>query len=159
MGLAEDEGATGGLGDLGDSAGKEAVVERSNIHVVRAPCATIVRGASAPAQRRADSGAARHLGRRRLLGTRAAAKPSMTKHARSADADEALDDAAQGTAPTVEPSDADETLREVDAIGAAAGVSVSDRTPLGGEDPIAKRDAHRWELDPASAEDAKDRMP
>jgi hypothetical protein len=83
----------------------------------------------------------------------------MTKHPRSADPDEALDDAAQGTAPTVEPSDADETLREIDAIGAAAGVPVSDRAPLGGEDPIAKRDAHRWELDPASAEDAKDRMP
>jgi hypothetical protein len=83
----------------------------------------------------------------------------MTKPSRTADADEALDDAAQGTAPTVEPSDADETLSEIDAIGAAAGVAVSDRQPLSGEDPIAKRDAHRWELDPASAEDAKGRLP
>ena len=83
----------------------------------------------------------------------------MTKPSRTSDPDEALDDAAQGTAPTAEPSDADETLGEIDAIGAAAGIPASGRKPLAGEDPIAQRDAHRWELDPASAEDAKGRLP
>ncbi|CAN5495806.1 hypothetical protein BH11MYX1_BH11MYX1_29310 [soil metagenome] len=83
----------------------------------------------------------------------------MTKPSRTADADEVLDDAAQGKAPTVDPVDNEETLSETDATAVAAGVAVSDRKPLGGEDPIAKRDAHRWELDPASAEDAKDRRP
>lgn len=81
----------------------------------------------------------------------------MTKPSRTADPDEVLDATAQGTAPMLDETDTDETLGEIDATGAAAGIAGSDRKPLADEDPIAKRDAHRWELDPASAEDAKDR--
>jgi len=72
------------------------------------------------------------------------------------DVDAALAAAAQGVAPTSDDA-ADlpdgEELRETDVIGRAAGVVVADGKPLGGPDEIELRDAHRWELDPASAED------
>lgn len=45
----------------------------------------------------------------------------------------------------------------VDDIGRAVGVEYQDNEELKGEEKIAKRDAHRWELDPASAEDWDDR--
>jgi hypothetical protein len=41
----------------------------------------------------------------------------------------------------------------VDDIGKAVGVQYEDNEELKGEAKIAKRDKHRWELDPASAED------
>jgi len=44
----------------------------------------------------------------------------------------------------------------VDDIGKAVGVQYEDNEELKGEEKIAKRDKHRWELDPASAEDYKD---
>jgi len=45
----------------------------------------------------------------------------------------------------------------VDDIGKAVGVQYEDNEELKGEAKIAKRDKHRWELDPASAEDYDDR--
>jgi len=45
----------------------------------------------------------------------------------------------------------------VDDIGRAVGVEYQDNEELKSEEKIAKRDAHRWELDPASAEDWDDR--
>jgi len=45
----------------------------------------------------------------------------------------------------------------VDDIGRAVGVQYDDNEELKGEAKISKRDKHRWELDPASAEDFKDR--
>jgi hypothetical protein len=45
----------------------------------------------------------------------------------------------------------------VDDIGKAVGVQYEDNEELKGEAKIAKRDKHRWELDPASAEDYEDR--
>jgi len=45
----------------------------------------------------------------------------------------------------------------VDDIGRAVGVQYDDNEELKGADKVAKRDAHRWELDPASAEDWDDR--
>jgi hypothetical protein len=45
----------------------------------------------------------------------------------------------------------------VDDIGKAVGVQYDDNEELKGEAKIAKRDKHRWELDPASSEDFKDR--
>jgi hypothetical protein len=45
----------------------------------------------------------------------------------------------------------------VDLIGRAIGVEYEDNEELKGADKIAERDRHRWELDPASAEDYKDR--
>jgi len=45
----------------------------------------------------------------------------------------------------------------VDDIGHAVGVEYQDNEELKGEEKITKRDSHRWELDPASAEDWDDR--
>lgn len=44
----------------------------------------------------------------------------------------------------------------VDDIGKALGLQYQDAEELGGE-KVAARDKHRWELDPASADDYKDR--
>ena len=44
----------------------------------------------------------------------------------------------------------------VDEIGAALGVTYQDDEELKAADKIIERDRHRWELDPASAEDYKD---
>ena len=44
----------------------------------------------------------------------------------------------------------------VDEIGAALGVTYQDDEELKAADKITERDRHRWELDPASAEDYKD---
>lgn len=48
-------------------------------------------------------------------------------------------------------------LEVVDDIGRALGVQYDDTEELKGSDKIAERDKHRWEFDPASAEDYKDR--
>jgi hypothetical protein len=45
----------------------------------------------------------------------------------------------------------------VDDIGKAVGVEYEDNEELKGADKVAKRDRHRWELDPASSEDYNDR--
>lgn len=45
----------------------------------------------------------------------------------------------------------------VDEIGKALGVQYSDHEELRGSDKVSERDKHRWEMDPASAEDYKDR--
>ena len=45
----------------------------------------------------------------------------------------------------------------VDDIGRALGVEYQDAEELKAVDKVAERDRRRWELDPASAEDYKDR--
>lgn len=45
----------------------------------------------------------------------------------------------------------------VDDIGKALGVQYEDNEELKAADKIIERDRHRWELDPASSEDYKDR--
>ena len=45
----------------------------------------------------------------------------------------------------------------VDDIGKALGVNYEDNEELKASDKITERDKHRWELDPASSEDYKDR--
>ena len=45
----------------------------------------------------------------------------------------------------------------VEEIGRALGVEYEDAEELKGADKILERDRHRWEYDPASAEDYKDR--
>ena len=45
----------------------------------------------------------------------------------------------------------------VDDIGKALGVEYNDNEELRSGDKVRDRDKHRWELDPASAEDYKDR--
>jgi len=48
-------------------------------------------------------------------------------------------------------------LEVVDDIGRALGVQYEDGEELKGSDKIVERDKHRWEFDPASAEDYKER--
>jgi hypothetical protein len=45
----------------------------------------------------------------------------------------------------------------VDDIGKALGVTYDDNEELKGSDKITERDKHRWELDPASSDDYRDR--
>jgi hypothetical protein len=45
----------------------------------------------------------------------------------------------------------------VDDIGKALGVVYDDHEELKASDKIAERDRHRWELDPASSEDYRER--
>jgi hypothetical protein len=45
----------------------------------------------------------------------------------------------------------------VDDIGKALGIQYEDNEELKASDKVAERDRHRWELDPASAEDYPDR--
>ena len=46
----------------------------------------------------------------------------------------------------------------VDDIGRAVGLEYEDTEPLGGEQKLESRDRRRWELDPASSEDYKERQ-
>jgi len=64
--------------------------------------------------------------------------------------DESLDDAAQGVQSTTEQSPIG--TGEIDAIGEAAGLVSRDDKPFRGIDEVERRDLHRWELDPDSAE-------
>ena len=48
-------------------------------------------------------------------------------------------------------------LEVVDDIGKALGVQYEDNEELKSSDKIIERDKHRWEMDPASSEDYKDR--
>jgi hypothetical protein len=45
----------------------------------------------------------------------------------------------------------------VDDIGKALGVEYADNEELKASDKVVERDKHRWELDPASSEDYKER--
>jgi len=45
----------------------------------------------------------------------------------------------------------------VEDIGKALGVTYEDNEELKGADKLVERDKHRWELDPASSDDFKDR--
>jgi hypothetical protein len=46
----------------------------------------------------------------------------------------------------------------VEEIGAAVGLNYQDTEELGTERKLEERDRHRWELDPASAEDYPERQ-
>ena len=70
------------------------------------------------------------------------------------DEDEELDDAAQGQNLN---ADGTEPTSEVDAAGKAAGLVSRDGKPFRGIEDVERRDLHRWELDPESAEDFDER--
>jgi hypothetical protein len=79
--------------------------------------------------------------------------PELTGGDVDADWEEAYavgDEAPGGDNPTPDQD-------RVDDIGRALGVEYQDNEELKGADKIAGRDKHRWELDPASAEDYRDR--
>jgi hypothetical protein len=78
--------------------------------------------------------------------------PAMTAGDVDADWEDAYavgDEAPGGDNPTPDQD-------VVDEIGAALGVTYQDDEELKAADKIIERDRHRWELDPASAEDYKD---
>ena len=79
--------------------------------------------------------------------------PAMTAGDVDADWESAYsvgDEAPGGDNPTPDQD-------RVDDIGKALGVEYQDNEPLKGADKLEERDRHRWELDPASAEDYQDR--
>ena len=79
--------------------------------------------------------------------------PSITGGDVDADVEDAYftgDEAPGGDNPTP-----DQDI--VDEIGKALGVEYQDNEELRGADKLEERDKHRWELDPASAEDYRDR--
>lgn len=94
-------------------------------------------------------------GRAEMLGDRAKkhGMASVTAGDVDVDAEDAFftgDEAPGGDNPTP-----DQDI--VDDIGHAMGVQYQDDQELEGGDEVAKRDKHRWELDPASSEDYKGR--
>ena len=81
----------------------------------------------------------------------------MTPDITAGDVDVDIDDAyfAGEEAPGGDNPTPDQDI--VDDIGKALGVQYEDNEPLKASEKVRERDKHRWELDPASSEDYKDR--
>ena len=81
----------------------------------------------------------------------------MTPDITAGDVDVDIDDAyfAGEEAPGGDNPTPDQDI--VDDIGKALGVQYEDNEPLKASEKVLERDKHRWELDPASSEDYKDR--
>ena len=100
-------------------------------------------------------GSAARTGRAELKRAKRAhteTSPAMTGGDVDADWEDAYavgDEAPGGDNPTPDQD-------RVDDIGRALGIEYADNEELKAADKIAERDRHRWELDPASAEDYPD---
>jgi hypothetical protein len=110
----------------------------------------------APSSLNMDShGSAARSGRAALLHARrnhTETNPALTGGDVDADWEDAYaigDEAPGGDNPTPDQD-------RVDDIGRALGIEYQDNEELKAADKIAARDKHRWELDPASAEDYPD---
>ena len=66
-------------------------------------------------------------------------------------------DVGRGLGVTVEEDVIPRDQDVVEEIGRALGVEYEDAEELKGSEKIEERDRHRWEYDPASAEDYRDR--
>ena len=87
------------------------------------------------------------------LADHATMNPAITAGDLDADVEDAYftgDEAPGGDNPTPDQD-------RVDDIGKALGVQYQDQEELRGSDKIAERDRHRWERDPASSDDYRDR--
>lgn len=73
------------------------------------------------------------------------------------DVDARWEDAESGGDETVGGSTATPGQNDVEAMGKALGVTYADGESLDPGGKEAERDAHRWELDPASSEDYAER--
>lgn len=73
------------------------------------------------------------------------------------DVDARWEDAESGGDETVGGSTATPGQNDVESMGQALGVTYTDGEPLDPGEKEAERDAHRWELDPASSEDYAER--
>lgn len=82
---------------------------------------------------------------------------TMTPSITGGDVDANVEDAyfTGDEAPGGDNSTPDQDI--VDDIGKALGVEYQDNEELQGANKLEERDKHRWELDPASAEDYRDR--
>jgi hypothetical protein len=101
-------------------------------------------------------GSAARTGRAELAQSRQV-HGSMTHGITAGDVDVNLEQAyfAGDEAPGGDNPTPDQDI--VDDIGKAIGVEYQDNEELKSSDKVIERDKHRWELDPASAEDYKDR--
>jgi membrane protein involved in colicin uptake len=102
-----------------------------------------------------QSSAARSGGRaqRQQLKSHTETSPAMTGGDVDANWEEAYasgDEAPGGDNPTPDQD-------RVDEIGHALGVEYEDNEELKGADKISERDKHRWELNPASSDDYRER--
>jgi hypothetical protein len=64
------------------------------------------------------------------------------------------DDGGEGVGGSTPTPDQD----VVDDLGRAAGVTYDDNEPIRPEEKVAARDENRWEVDPASSEDYRERL-
>ncbi|MBA3948472.1 MAG: hypothetical protein H0X44_00825 [Acidobacteria bacterium] len=90
---------------------------------------------------------------REALSEHTETSPALTGGDIDADWEDAYavgDEAPGGDNPTPDQD-------RVDDIGKALGVQYADNEELKGAEKIIERDRHRWELDPASSDDYKDR--
>ena len=101
-------------------------------------------------------GTAARTGRAEIAESRAD-HATMTPSITGGDVDASVEDAyfTGDEAPGGDNPTPDQDI--VDDIGKALGVEYQDNEELRGSDKVADRDKHRWELDPASAEDYRDR--
>lgn len=101
-------------------------------------------------------GTAARTGRAEIAESRAD-HATMTPSITGGDVDASVEDAyfTGDEAPGGDNTTPDQDI--VDDIGRALGVEYQDNEELRGSDKVADRDKHRWELDPASAEDYKER--
>jgi len=101
-------------------------------------------------------GSAARTGRDEMAEERAD-HANMTPSITGGDVDANVEDAyfTGDEAPGGDNSTPDQDI--VDDIGRALGVEYQDNEELRASDKVAARDKHRWELDPASSEDYRDR--
>jgi hypothetical protein len=101
-------------------------------------------------------GSAARTGRAELDQTRREHR-SMTPEIAGGDVDVDVEDAyfTGEEAPGGDNPTPDQDI--VDDIGKALGVEYADNEELKASDKVTERDKHRWELDPASSEDYKER--
>jgi len=101
-------------------------------------------------------GSAARTGRDEMAEERAD-HANMTPSITGGDVDANVEDAyfTGDEAPGGDNSTPDQDI--VDDIGRALGVEYQDNEELRASDKVADRDKHRWELDPASSEDYRDR--
>jgi len=101
-------------------------------------------------------GSAARTGREELADTRRKHK-GMSPEITSGDVDVDVEDAyfTGEAAPGGDNPTPDQDV--VEDIGKALGVEYADNEELKSSDKLTERDKHRWELDPASSEDYKDR--
>ena len=141
-------GTAAGAGDTRRAPGLER--ERKRLREVEETVQTppsslnMDRHGSAARTGRANLGRAKHA--------HTETSPALTGGDVDADWEDAYavgDEAPGGDNPTPDQD-------RVDDIGRALGIEYADNEELKGADKIADRDKHRWELDPASAEDYPD---